>query len=312
MPRHPCYNPRPTAARRLCAVGGAAHEKRMKRGFYTIMSAQFFSSLADNALLVGAIELLRTTHAPSLAGSGAVADVRAVLRAAGAAGRGVRRRRAQRARDVHLQRHQGGGLLADAVRRPPVDGLCRGGDGRRRLLAGEVRHPDRAAATVAAGQGQRLDRGADHRLGHSGRAVGRATGGRARGAVAAGLRLSVRRHRRRHAAGGRHRLDRGALRDCRGFQPVHPAHRFTAAAAERQCDRPDRRLQPMQRAPVGRQAGSDLAGHHHLVLGRVGQSAGDRVRMGSGRTGLQHDTGLIVGGRGGDRHRHWCGGRVVR
>jgi MFS transporter, LPLT family, lysophospholipid transporter len=44
---------------------GAAHEKRMKRGFYTIMSAQFFSSLADNALLVGAIELLRTTHAPA-------------------------------------------------------------------------------------------------------------------------------------------------------------------------------------------------------------------------------------------------------
>jgi LPLT family lysophospholipid transporter-like MFS transporter len=36
----------------------------MKRGFYTIMSAQFFSSLADNALLVGAIELLRSTHAP--------------------------------------------------------------------------------------------------------------------------------------------------------------------------------------------------------------------------------------------------------
>jgi MFS family permease len=37
----------------------------MKRGFYTIMSAQFFSSLADNALLVGAIELLRTTNAPA-------------------------------------------------------------------------------------------------------------------------------------------------------------------------------------------------------------------------------------------------------
>ena len=37
----------------------------MKKGFYTIMSAQFFSSLADNALLVGAIELLRTTHAPA-------------------------------------------------------------------------------------------------------------------------------------------------------------------------------------------------------------------------------------------------------
>jgi MFS transporter, LPLT family, lysophospholipid transporter len=36
----------------------------MKRGFYTIMSAQFFSSLADNALLVAAIELLRTSGAP--------------------------------------------------------------------------------------------------------------------------------------------------------------------------------------------------------------------------------------------------------
>lgn len=36
----------------------------MKKGFYTIMSAQFFSSLADNALLVAAIELLKTTGAP--------------------------------------------------------------------------------------------------------------------------------------------------------------------------------------------------------------------------------------------------------
>ncbi len=33
----------------------------MKRGFYTIMSAQFFSSLADNALFVAAVELIRTS-----------------------------------------------------------------------------------------------------------------------------------------------------------------------------------------------------------------------------------------------------------
>jgi len=32
----------------------------MKRGFYTIMAAQFFSSLADNALFVTAVELLKT------------------------------------------------------------------------------------------------------------------------------------------------------------------------------------------------------------------------------------------------------------
>jgi LPLT family lysophospholipid transporter-like MFS transporter len=36
----------------------------MKRGFYTIMSAQFFSSLADNALFVGAVQLLRSSGAP--------------------------------------------------------------------------------------------------------------------------------------------------------------------------------------------------------------------------------------------------------
>jgi len=36
----------------------------MKRGFYTIMSAQFFSSLADNALFVGAVQLLRAGKAP--------------------------------------------------------------------------------------------------------------------------------------------------------------------------------------------------------------------------------------------------------
>ncbi len=37
----------------------------MKKGFSTIMSAQFFSSLADNALLVAAVELLRLSHAPA-------------------------------------------------------------------------------------------------------------------------------------------------------------------------------------------------------------------------------------------------------
>ena len=36
----------------------------MNRGFYTIMAAQFFSSLADNALFVVAVELLRAAGAP--------------------------------------------------------------------------------------------------------------------------------------------------------------------------------------------------------------------------------------------------------
>ena len=37
----------------------------MKRGFYTIMAAQFFSSLADNALLIVAIALLAQLQSPS-------------------------------------------------------------------------------------------------------------------------------------------------------------------------------------------------------------------------------------------------------
>ena len=36
----------------------------MKRGFYTIMAAQFLSSLADNALLIAAIALLASLGAP--------------------------------------------------------------------------------------------------------------------------------------------------------------------------------------------------------------------------------------------------------
>ncbi len=36
----------------------------MKKGFYTIMAAQFFSSLADNALFVAAVELLKTSGQP--------------------------------------------------------------------------------------------------------------------------------------------------------------------------------------------------------------------------------------------------------
>ena len=36
----------------------------MKRGFYTIMAAQFFSSLADNALLIAAIKLLQELREP--------------------------------------------------------------------------------------------------------------------------------------------------------------------------------------------------------------------------------------------------------
>src|SRR5512138_1726130 len=37
----------------------------MKKGFYTIMAAQFFSSLADNALLIAAIAMLLQLQGPA-------------------------------------------------------------------------------------------------------------------------------------------------------------------------------------------------------------------------------------------------------
>jgi len=49
--------------RRRAAGAPQARAETMKRGFYTIMSAQFFSSLADNALFVAAVELLKSSGA---------------------------------------------------------------------------------------------------------------------------------------------------------------------------------------------------------------------------------------------------------
>ena len=49
---------------RRAPLGGRPSRQAMKKGFYTIMSAQFFSSLADNALFVAAVELLRAAGEP--------------------------------------------------------------------------------------------------------------------------------------------------------------------------------------------------------------------------------------------------------
>src|SRR5690349_2237260 len=47
------------------AASAARSSRSMKPGFYTIIAAQFFSSLADNALLIAAIALLRELHEPA-------------------------------------------------------------------------------------------------------------------------------------------------------------------------------------------------------------------------------------------------------
>jgi LPLT family lysophospholipid transporter-like MFS transporter len=60
------YKPsNPFAAANPVAVASPITERPIKRGFYTILAAQFFSSLGDNALLFAAIALLESMGAPA-------------------------------------------------------------------------------------------------------------------------------------------------------------------------------------------------------------------------------------------------------
>ena len=147
---------------------------RMPFGFYIIMAAQFFSSLADNALLVAAIALLIQMAAPEwmtpllkffftvsyvvfAAFVGAFADsmpkgrvmfITNLVKIAGCLLLFVCAWLACARRTV---------LPAGAAR------LRRRRTRRRRLLAGQVRHPHRVPAAPQTGRRQRLDRGADGR-----------------------------------------------------------------------------------------------------------------------------------------------------
>src|SRR5262245_51888405 len=63
--RIPEQRPRAGCRRFVPPGAGRSRQEEMKPGFYTIMAAQFFSSLADNALLIAAIALLRELHEPA-------------------------------------------------------------------------------------------------------------------------------------------------------------------------------------------------------------------------------------------------------
>jgi LPLT family lysophospholipid transporter-like MFS transporter len=118
-------------------------------------------------------------------------------------------------------------------------------------------------------------------------------------ADAAGLRPADDRHRHRHRRPRPPSPSLIFVYACwRLVQPAHPAHRGAAAPAADPASRAGHgaRLLDVQRAPVARQAGPDLAGHHHAVLGRGGQPALHRAGLGRGGAGLQHHAGLgLVG-----------------
>ena len=108
----------------------------MKRGFYTIMSAQFFSSLADNALFVGAVQLPRTNGAPTWQ-QAALVPMFALFYVILGALRGDARPKGQ-VMFVSNAIKVVGCLMMLFGSHPP-HGLCRRRPGRRRLLASQAR-----------------------------------------------------------------------------------------------------------------------------------------------------------------------------
>jgi MFS family permease len=135
----------------------------MKRGFYTIMAAQFFSSLADNALFVAGVELLKSWRQPEWQGA-ALVPMFAFFYVILAPFVGAIADSLPKGQVMFFSNlHQSTWLPDDAVRQPSLDCLRHRGLGRGGLLASQVRHPDRIAAQLLVGQGQRLDRGLDDR-----------------------------------------------------------------------------------------------------------------------------------------------------
>src|SRR5260363_178011 len=93
----------------------------MKNGFYTIMAAQFFSSLADNALLIAAIALLHDIAAP--AWMTPLLKFCFLLCCAGGFCRRPRRCNAQKPRDADDEYNQIHRLFHIAGRHAPASGL---------------------------------------------------------------------------------------------------------------------------------------------------------------------------------------------
>ena len=173
----------------------------MKRGFYTIMSAQFFSSLADNALFVAAVELLQTLHGARHGSAPALVPMFALFYVVLAPFVGAFADAVPKGKVMFISNAiKVVGCLMMLFGTPPAAGLRHRRPGRGGLLAGQVRHPDRAAAALAAGQGQRLDRGPDDRCRSSWASLlGGQLVGRQVSRHLLGLRPADHRHRHRHA-----------------------------------------------------------------------------------------------------------------
>ena len=217
----------------------------MKSGFYTIMAAQFFRSLADNALLIAAIALLRDLHepgwmTPALKQSFVLSYVLLAPLV---------------------------GAFADSMPKGQVMLITNGIKVVGCLLMLFTLHPLVAYAVVGFGaaayspakygiltellppQQLVVANGWIEGTTVASIILGVLTGGDAdrpeRRDLAAALRPALHRHRHRHAAGGRDQRDHAVLRHRRDLQLVHPEHRRRPPDGQPQPGLPDPRVRAL-------------------------------------------------------------------
>jgi MFS transporter, LPLT family, lysophospholipid transporter len=280
----------------------------MKRGFYTIMTAQFFSSLADNALFVVAVELLRSGGAPEWQ-SAALVPMFALF---------------------YVVLAPFVGAFADALPKGQVMFISNAIKVVGCLLMLTPVHPLLAYAIVGLGaaayspakygiltellppsqlvkangwiEGLTI---ASIILGVvlGGQLVGPLMSGHLLAIDVPGVHLDI--HTPAQAAVVLLVFVYGVAA---WFNTRIPAHRRGAAPHAPQHPGAVARLLDLQQPPLARPAGADFTGHHHPVLGREWQPALHRAGLGGGSPGLHHHAGLDPGGRGGRGHGRGRGG----
>ena len=265
--------------RSLAAQSPAAGD--MKRGFYTIMAAQFFSSLADNALLVAAIALLRDVQRAGVDDAAAEAVLRDLLRRARALRRRLRRLDAQGPVMFITNTIKIVGCLLMFFGVHPLLAYAVVGFGAAAYspakygILTELLPPEKLVIANGWIEGLTV---ASIILGTllGGVLVGRACRG-----VAARARHAADRHRHRHAGRSRDRRDRLASTCSRRCSTWHSRHRRALRAASSATRwKLLVGLRALLRDAVARQARPDLARRDHAVLGRRRDAAVHRPEVG--------------------------------
>jgi hypothetical protein len=237
----------------------------MNRGFYTIMAAQFFSSLADNALLIAAIALLAEMHSP--AWMTPLLKLFSCFLCAAGGFVGAFADAFQGQGHVDHQHDQDRWLLPHVLYRASRWLPWWSGFGAAAYSPAKYGSSPNSCRRKNGGR-QRLDRGAHGGFHHHGYSPGRSAGQSKISAVILSfdfpmIDLPIDTPDR---SGAVHHLLH--LHRRRPLQFLHSRYRCPLRAPGTQPHPPHRRFRRLLHHPVEGQAGPDLAGRDHALLGR--------------------------------------------